>query len=91
MEKISQQQRIGVAVGVACESRKLEGLEGDKRSKVEVTADEICPSLRWATAQVTRTERRPPTPALPTRARTPSRARPPGDRGGGPQEALHRP
>jgi single-stranded DNA-binding protein len=55
MEKISQQQRIGVAVGVACESRKLEGLEGDKRSKVEVTADEICPSLRWATAQVTRT------------------------------------
>ena len=31
---------------------------GDKRSKVEVVADEIAPSLRWATAQVTRNERR---------------------------------
>lgn len=32
--------------------------QGDKRSKVEVVADEIGPSLRWATADVTKVERR---------------------------------
>ena len=31
---------------------------GDKRSVVEIVADEIGPSLRWATAEVTRNERR---------------------------------
>jgi len=31
---------------------------GEKRSKIEIVADEIAPSLRWATAQVTRNERR---------------------------------
>lgn len=40
------------------EQRSWETQEGDKRSKVEVVADEIGPSLRWATAQVTRNERR---------------------------------
>ena len=29
----------------------------EKRSKVEVIADEVAPSLRWATAQVTKIER----------------------------------
>ena len=32
--------------------------EGQKRSKVEVVADEIGPSLRWANAVVTKNERR---------------------------------
>jgi single-strand DNA-binding protein len=32
--------------------------QGDKRSKVEVVADEVGPSLRWATADVTKVERR---------------------------------
>ena len=32
--------------------------EGQKRSKIEVVADEIGPSLRWANAVVTRNERR---------------------------------
>ena len=32
--------------------------EGNKRSVVEVIADEIAPSLRWATAKVEKTERR---------------------------------
>ena len=40
------------------EQRSWETPEGEKRSKVEVVADEIGPSLRWATAQVTKTERR---------------------------------
>jgi single-strand DNA-binding protein len=39
------------------EQRTWETQEGDKRSKVEVIADEIGPSLRWATAQVTKNER----------------------------------
>ncbi|HEU0042632.1 MAG TPA: single-stranded DNA-binding protein, partial [Jiangellaceae bacterium] len=32
--------------------------DGEKRSVVEVVADEIGPSLRWATAQVDRNDRR---------------------------------
>ena len=40
------------------EQRSWETPEGDKRSKVEVVADEVGPSLRWATAEITKTERR---------------------------------
>jgi len=47
-----------VVVTGRLDQRSWETAEGDKRSKVEVTADEICPSLRWATVQVTRTERK---------------------------------
>ncbi len=32
--------------------------EGNRHSKVEIIADEVAPSLRWATAQVNRNERR---------------------------------
>jgi single-strand DNA-binding protein len=32
--------------------------DGDKRTKVEIVADEVAPSLRYATAQVVRNERR---------------------------------
>jgi single-strand DNA-binding protein len=39
------------------EQRSWETNDGEKRSVVEVIADEIGPSLRWATAQVERTER----------------------------------
>ncbi len=39
------------------EQRSWETDNGDKRSKVEVVADEIAPSLRWATAQVQKIER----------------------------------
>jgi single-strand DNA-binding protein len=42
------------------EQRSWETQEGDKRSKVEVIADEVGPSLRWATAQVVKNERRSP-------------------------------
>lgn len=37
--------------------RTWETDNGEKRSKVSITADEVSPSLRWATAQVSRTER----------------------------------
>jgi single-strand DNA-binding protein len=40
------------------EQRSYETQDGDKRSVVEVVADEIGPSLRWATAQVDRNDRR---------------------------------
>ena len=39
------------------EQREYETREGEKRSVVEVVADEIGPSLRWATAQVEKTSR----------------------------------
>ena len=42
------------------EQRSWETQDGDKRSKVEVIADEIGPSLRWATCEVTKNERREP-------------------------------
>ena len=47
-----------VVVTGRLDQRSWETQEGDKRSKVEITADDLAPSLRWATAQVTRTERR---------------------------------
>jgi single-strand DNA-binding protein len=47
------------------EQRSWETPDGDRRSKVEVVADEIGPSLRWATAQVTKNERRGPSDAAP--------------------------
>ncbi|TAN28845.1 MAG: single-stranded DNA-binding protein [Actinomycetota bacterium] len=40
------------------EQRNWETQEGEKRSKIEVIADEIGPSLRWATAQIVRNERK---------------------------------
>lgn len=42
------------------EQRSWETPDGDKRTKVEVIADEVGPSIRWATAQVTKNERRNP-------------------------------
>jgi single-strand DNA-binding protein len=40
------------------EQRSWETDQGDKRSKVEIIADEVGPSLRWATADITRNERK---------------------------------
>ena len=42
------------------EQRSWDTPEGEKRSVVEVVADEVAPSLRYATAKVERTERRSP-------------------------------
>lgn len=43
------------------EQRSWENDAGEKRSVVEVVADEIGPSLRWAQAQIEKTEREKPT------------------------------
>ena len=49
-----------VLVSGRLEQRSWESQEGEKRSKIEVVADEIGPSLRWATAAITRNERKAP-------------------------------
>ena len=42
------------------EQRSWETQDGEKRSKVEIVADEIGPSLRWATAKIEKNERKSP-------------------------------
>ena len=40
------------------EQRSWEDNEGNRRSKVEIVADDIGPSLRWATAEVAKNDKR---------------------------------
>src|SRR3954465_3644497 len=47
-----------ILVSGRLEQRSWETQEGDKRSVVEVVADELGPSLRWATAAITKNTRR---------------------------------
>lgn len=54
-ESIQKGTRV-VVVG-RLDQRSWETDSGDKRSKIEVVADEVAPSLRWATAVVSRNER----------------------------------
>jgi single-strand DNA-binding protein len=58
-ENVAESLEKGARVIVVgrLEQRSWETQEGEKRSKVEVIADEVGPSLRWATAQVSKTER----------------------------------
>ncbi len=46
-----------VVVTGRLEQREYTTREGDKRTAIDVIADELGPSLRWATAQVERTPR----------------------------------
>ena len=39
------------------DQRSWENQEGERRSKDEIIADEVAPSLRWATAEVTKNSR----------------------------------
>jgi len=47
-----------VLVSGRLEQRDWQTQEGEKRTVVEVVADEIGPSLRWASAEVSRNERK---------------------------------
>jgi single-strand DNA-binding protein len=47
-----------VVVTGRLQQRSWETQDGDKRSVVEIVADEIGPSLRWATAEIQKTDRR---------------------------------
>jgi len=53
----SLQKGMRVIVVGSLEQRNWETAEGEKRSVVEIRIDEIGPSLRWATASVTRSPR----------------------------------
>ncbi|MGC8626915.1 MAG: single-stranded DNA-binding protein [Acidimicrobiales bacterium] len=44
------------------DQRSWETQDGERRSKIEITADEIAPSLRWCSVKVTKNERRSPDP-----------------------------
>lgn len=46
-----------VVVTGRLEQRSWENDDGDKKSAIQIVADEITPSLRWATAVVTKTEK----------------------------------
>lgn len=54
----SVQKGSRVLVTGRLDQRSWETQEGEKRSKIEIVADEIGPSLKWATALVTKNERR---------------------------------
>lgn len=54
------------------EQRTWETEDGERRSRVELIAEDIGPSLRFATAEVTRTERRLPDPSEPSGSSDPA-------------------
>jgi single-strand DNA-binding protein len=53
----SLQKGTRVIVTGSLEQRTWETQEGDKRSIIEIRIDDIGPSMRWATASITRTPR----------------------------------
>src|SRR6202044_390007 len=75
-ESLSRGSRVLVTGRL--EQRSWETADGDKRSKIEVVADEIGPSLRWATAQGTKNERRGPGEGAPAPRQTAAAAAPAG-------------
>jgi single-strand DNA-binding protein len=58
-ENVAESLSTGTRVIVSgrLQSRSWETEDGQKRSVVEIEADEVGPSLRWATAAVTKTTR----------------------------------
>jgi len=73
-----------VVVSGRLDQRSWENQEGEKRSKIEISAEEVAPSLRRASVSITKNERRSPdgtggdggSPALRSVPNDP----PPGDR-----------
>jgi single-strand DNA-binding protein len=65
------------------EQRSWETDQGEKRSIVEIVADDIAPSLRWATAEVHRVERTGPGESRGGGGPRPTANVPAGDSGGG--------
>jgi single-strand DNA-binding protein len=61
-ENVAESLTVGTRVVVSgrLQSRSWETQEGQKRTAVEIVADEVAPSLRWATAAVTKTTRSGP-------------------------------
>ncbi|MEA2686018.1 MAG: single-strand DNA-binding protein, partial [Actinomycetota bacterium] len=61
-ENVSESLSKGARVLVTgrLEQRSWDSPDGDRRSKIEIVADEIGPSLRWATAEIRKNDRRGP-------------------------------
>lgn len=59
-DNVSESLAKGARVVVTgrLEQRSWETENGDKRSVVEIVADEVGPSLRWATAEIRKNDRR---------------------------------
>lgn len=55
-ESLSKGTRV-VVYGIV-QQRSWQTQEGEKRSKVEIIADDVAPSLRWATAEITKNDSR---------------------------------
>ena len=70
----SVQKGSRIIVNGRLHQRSWETENNEKRSVVEVIADEVGPSLRWATAQISRTERRGPGDSAPAQAAAPAAA-----------------
>lgn len=58
---ISKGNRVVVTGSVR--ARDWEDRDGNKRTSIEIEVDECSPSLRWATAEIARTEREKPSAA----------------------------
>ena len=58
-ENVAESLKTGARVIVSgrLQSRNWETEDGQKRTVIEIEADEVGPSLRWATAQVTKATR----------------------------------
>jgi single-strand DNA-binding protein len=54
----SVQKGTRVIIYGTLQQRSWETPDGDKRSKVEVIADEVAPSLKWASAVVTKNDKK---------------------------------
>jgi single-strand DNA-binding protein len=70
-----------VMVSGRLEQRSWETQDGDKRSKIEVVADEVGPSLRWATAEVRKSERQRPSESSGSTGGSSYASAPAGDSG----------
>ena len=58
-ENVAESIRKGARVVIygTLQQRSWETEQGERRSKVEILADDVAPSLKWATAEVTKNER----------------------------------
>jgi single-strand DNA-binding protein len=54
----SLEKGVRVVVTGRLEQRSWETQDGERRSVVEIVADEVGPSLRWASAEITKNDRR---------------------------------
>lgn len=59
-ENVSESLTRGARVVVTgrLEQRSWQNDQGEKRSKIEIVADDVAPSLRWATVEVRKNEKR---------------------------------